>query len=89
MTENNNGNGNVTARIDIAKLQESFKYVVAELKKLDIKVEKARNEIRDTKDELKEDIADIRGDIKLLFFKVGFISVGSGSIAAIILKFVG
>ena len=84
-----NGNGNVAVKIDVAKLQESFKYVIAELKKLDSKTDTLRNEIINTKEELKDDIADIRGDIKLLFFKTSFIGAGAGSVAAIILKFIG
>ena len=85
----NNSNGNVTARIDIALLKQSFETIGKELQKLDKKVEGVRKEIIDTKDELKDDIADIRGDIKLLFFKTGLISVSAGSVAAIIVKFVG
>ncbi len=92
MNENNsngNSNGNIKTRIDVAKLQQSFEYVIAELKKLDKEAKILRNEIINTREELKEDIAGIRGDIKVLFVKTGMIAAGSGSIAAIIIKFIG
>lgn len=84
-----NGNGSVKTRIDVAKLQQSFEYVIDELKKLDKKAEILRNEIINTKEELKDDIADIRGDIKLLFFKTGFVGAGAASIVGLIIKLTG
>ena len=84
-----NGNGSVKTRIDVAKLQQSFEYVIDELKKLDKKAEILRNEIINTKEELKDDIADIRGDITLLFFKTGFVGAGAASIVGLIIKLTG
>ena len=93
MPDGDNGNGNVKTRIDVALLQQSFVTVAIELKELAHRVSTVKNEIINAKEELKDDIADIRSDIKLLFFKTGIISAGSGTVAAgiitIIVKLIG